>query len=193
MKKLAFLPALIIPLIGCAFAAEQSGTNQPNSSTTGDPSMSAGSNQKSSSTSASMPKGQLSAKDMEFVKKAASGGMMEVHMGQMAEKQGQSAEVKEIGRRMVQDHTNANQRLMALAQSKGLKLPKEKMDHKMGGANFDKEYLTMMVSDHEKDVAEFETEAKSGDDVDVKGFAKQTLPTLKEHLKMVKAAQAKMK
>lgn len=192
MKKPIVVTALaVLAFTTSALAAEQSPSAKSGSSP--DESMDASSKKKAPSAGASMPKGALSAKDTEFIKMAAKGGMMEVQMGQMAEKQGQSAAVKEIGRRLVQDHSNANQRLMALASSKGVKVPKEKMEHKMGSQNFDKEYLTMMVSDHEKDIAAFETEAKSGDDADLKGFARQTLPTLKEHLKLVKAAQAKMK
>ena len=45
-----------------------------------------------------------------------------------------------------------------------------------------------MVKDHEKDVAEFEEEAKDGSDADVKAWANKTLPTLKKHLEMAKAA-----
>jgi len=124
---------------------------------------------------------------------AAKGGMMEVHMGQMAEKQGQSADVKKIGARMVADHTKVNNELMALAQTKGVKLDtRHKMD-KMDAANFDQMYLDQMVKDHDKDIAEFETEAKSGMDPEVKSFASKNLPTLKKHLEMIKAAQDKMK
>ena len=118
---------------------------------------------------------------------------MEVHMGQMAEKQGQSADVKKIGTRMVADHTKVNNELMTLAQAKGVKLDtRHKMD-KMDGANFDQMYLDQMVKDHDKDIAEFENEAKSGMDPEVKSFASKNLPTLKKHLEMVKAAQGKMK
>jgi putative membrane protein len=191
MRKSAItIAALAIAFTSAATAAEQSTARQTGTSAT----QSGASNQKNSSTSASAAKGALSQKDSEFIKMAATGGMKEVHMGQMAEKQGQSQEVKELGRRLVQDHTNANKMLMGIAQTKGVSVPKEKMDHgNMSGANFDKEFLTMMLADHQKDIAAFEAEAKSGDDADVKGFAKQTLPTLKEHLSMVKKAQSKVR
>lgn len=134
----------------------------------------------------------LDAKDREFMMKAAKGGMMEVHMGQMAEKQGQNADVKKIGARMVADHTKVNTELMALASTKGVKLDtRHKMD-KMETANFDQQYLDQMVKDHEKDIAEFQTESKSGMDPELKKFAAKNLPTLKKHLEMVKAAQARM-
>jgi len=61
---------------------------------------------------------------------------------------------------------------------------------------FDKDYLTMLKKDHEKNIAMFEKEANdtgSKEDSDVKKFAKDTLPTLKEHLQMVEDALGKLK
>lgn len=136
--------------------------------------------------------GQLDAKDKQFMMTAAKGGMMEVHMGEMAQKMGQSADVKKIGARMVADHSKVNGELMALASSKGVKLDtRHKMD-KMESANFDQMYLDQMVKDHNKDIAEFQTEAKNGMDPELKSFAAKNLPTLQSHLKMVKDAQGKM-
>jgi len=136
----------------------------------------------------------LSAKDKTFMKEAAKGGQMEVDMGHMAEKQGKSGEVKKIGSRMVADHTKANNELMAIAKKKGVDLSKEKPKmHKMDDANFDKQYIDMMVKDHEKDLAEFQAEAKNGGDADVKAFASKTSAVIQKHLELVKAAQAKLK
>lgn len=136
----------------------------------------------------------LSDKDKSFMKEAAKGGMMEVNMGKMAQTKGKSAEVKKIGSTMVADHTKANNELMAIAKKKGVDLSKEKpATHSMGDANFDKDYINMMVKDHEKDLAAFQAEAKNGSDADVKGFASKTSAVIKKHLDMVKAAQAKVK
>ena len=55
---------------------------------------------------------------------------------------------------------------------------------KLSGAAFDKMYMTHMVKDHKKDVAEFEKEASKAKDSSLKNFAQQTLPTLREHLQM---------
>jgi putative membrane protein len=136
----------------------------------------------------------LSAKDKAFMKEAAKGGRMEVDMGKMAQKQGKNADVKSFGSRMVTDHTKANNQLKSLAKKKGVSLDDAapKME-KMGDATFDKDYMAAMVKDHEKDVAEFEKEAKDGSDPDVKAWASKTLPTLKKHLELAKAAQAKVK
>ncbi len=136
----------------------------------------------------------LSAKDKSFMEEAAKGGMMEVEMGRMAINQGKSDAVKIIGKRMVSDHTKANNELMAIAKKKGVDLSKEKPKmEKLNDANFDKEYINAMVKDHEKDLTAFQAEAKNGSDPDVKAFAAKTSEVVKKHLAMVKEAQAKMK
>ena len=140
--------------------------------------------------SAAMAK--MDAQDSAFMMEAAKGNASEIAMGKMAEKKGKSAEVKNIGKMMVADHTAANSELMALAKTKGVKIDAKPAMAKMNDANFDSAYLAQMVTDHQKVIAAFEKEAKSGKDADAKGWAKKMLPALKKHLKMVQDAQKKM-
>jgi len=122
------------------------------------------------------------------------GGMMEVEMGKMAQQKGKSDDVKKIGSRMVADHSKANNELMAIAKKKGVDLSNVKpKSHSMGDANFDKDYINMMVKDHEKDLAAFQGEAKNGSDADVKAFASKTSGVIQKHLELVKSAQGKLK
>lgn len=137
---------------------------------------------------------KLSQKDTSFIQKAASGGQQEVENGKMAEKQGKSADVKSIGARMVADHTRANKELTALANQKGVKVDTRGVRaQNIGAADFDRQYLKLLEMDHKNDIAEFQQEAKSGDDRDLKAWASKTLPMLKEHLAMVEGAMRKVK
>jgi putative membrane protein len=138
----------------------------------------------------------------DFITEAAKGGMAEVELGKLASTKTQNAEVKKFAQKMVQDHSNANTELKSLAAKKNVTLPtdigaehKADMDKlsKLSGAEFDKEYVEAMVEDHEKDVKEFQMQADSATDPDVKAFAAKTLPTLKTHLEMIKSIQSKMK
>jgi len=138
---------------------------------------------------------QASNKDQQFLQHAASDGLAEVQMGQMAAERATNPEVQRFGQRMVTDHTKANQELMALAQSKNISIAKktDKQHQKTAealakkqGANFDREYMRDMVKDHEKAVQLFSTAAKEGRDADIRAFASQTLPTLQEHLQMAR-------
>src|SRR4030095_16530566 len=97
----------------------------------------------------------LSAKDKTFMHKAAKGGMMEVAMGRLAEQKGQSEDVKSFGKRMVTDHSKANDELKSIASKKGFQLPSKEHTAKWTS---DKAYIDMMVKDHEKDLAEFKEE-----------------------------------
>jgi putative membrane protein len=132
-----------------------------------------------------------SSADENFAKKAAEGGMAEVKLGQLAEQKGSSPEVKNFGRRMVQDHSKANNELKDVTSKENIPLPNEmdKSDQatydrlsKLSGDAFDRAYARDMVKDHSKDVSEFQKEAKNGKDESIKNFAAQTLPTLQNHL-----------
>ncbi|WP_338876416.1 DUF4142 domain-containing protein [Spirosoma sp. SC4-14] len=134
--------------------------------------------------------------DSEFAVKAASGGMLEVELGRMAQEKAQSQQVKDFGAMMVKDHSKANDELKALASSKNIVLPstlgEEEQKHvdelaKLSGKEFDKKYVSLMVDDHQKDVDEFKEEAKDAKDPDIKAFAAKTVPTLQEHLNKIKA------
>ncbi len=147
--------------------------------------------------SASMPMGMssISATDKTFVKDAAVGGMTEVELGRIAAAKGASQAVKDYGTKMVDDHTKANDELKAIATPKGLTPPAaldamhqrvvDKFSKMSGGVAFDKAYESQMVADHKKTIALFQKEAKSGKDADLRAFARKTLPTLQEHLKML--------
>ena len=123
-------------------------------------------------------------------------------LGQLAADKAQNSEVKKFGQRMVTDHSKANDKLMQIAKQKNITLPSgmdssslrvfDKLS-KLSGAKFDREYMKTMVSDHKKDVKEFEKEAKKAKDADLKNFAESTLPTLEEHLNLAKSAEAAAK
>lgn len=140
---------------------------------------------------------KLSAGDKQFLKKAYKGGMTEVEHAKMAKEKAKDDATKEIAERMITDHSKANEKILEMAKEENLDLSKvEAKPSKMSDENFDKEYLTMLKKHHEKDIALFEKEASdpgSKEDSDVKKFAKDTLPTLKEHLHMIEDALGKVK
>jgi len=136
---------------------------------------------------------ELGKADQSFLRKAAEGGIAEVQLGQLAQQQGSSPEVKAFGQRMVTDHQAANEKLQTIAQNMNEQLPISLSKHdqneltklqSLQGSAFDKEYVKDMRSDHRKDIKEFEHEAEHGTDAQLKQFADGTLPTLKEHLAM---------
>jgi putative membrane protein len=133
--------------------------------------------------------------DLTFLRKAASAGMAEVALGQLAAKHGHSERVRQFGQRMVDDHTKANKQLLEIARRKGMtfsaKLDEthqklmDRLREKKGSA-FDRDFARHMVRDHKEAVELFEKEARYGKDTDLKAFAGRTLPTLQHHLKMAR-------
>ena len=140
--------------------------------------------------------------DSRFATNAASGGLAEVKLGELAQEKASSAAVKEFGKRMVNDHTKAGEKLKETARSENISLPTELKASdqaaydrlaKLSGTEFDRAYMQMMVKDHEEDVAEFKKEASGGKDQALKSFAAETLPTLEDHLKEAKDVAANTK
>ena len=145
---------------------------------------------------------RLKTADANFADKAAQGGMAEVELGKMAAKKAKDPKVKQFGQRMVDDHTKINDQLKSIATNKGLTLPTmldskdEALKNKLSslqGEEFDKTYMENMVSDHEKDISDFQHEADHGQDADLKAFAQKNLPTLQTHLQLAKDALADVK
>lgn len=143
-----------------------------------------------------------SAKDSaKFATAAAQGGTTEVELGRLALQHAADSSVREFGQRMVTDHTAANAELKSTAARKNIQLPTEVSSDqksmieklsKLSGAEFDKEYMSDMVKDHEEDVKDFQTQANEGTDADIKAFAAKTLPTLQGHLQMARDVAKKV-
>ncbi len=133
---------------------------------------------------------RLSAADKAFMMNAAKGGMMEVEWGKLAAQNGQNADVKKFGNRMVTDHSKANSELMALAKEEGVTLPGARSPGKWKS---DKDYMDMMVKDHQADLAEFQKQAQSGTDPDLKAFAAKGAKMVSAHLKLAQETQGKLK
>jgi putative membrane protein len=132
---------------------------------------------------------------------AATGGLMEVQAGQLAQQNAQSQRVKDFGSMMVTDHSKANDELKSYASSHGITvpdaLPKDKQKvldamKSMKGSAFDKHYVSMMLEDHQKDVAKFKKESTGADDAQLKTWAGNTLPVLQKHLDSIQAIKKGM-
>jgi putative membrane protein len=135
-------------------------------------------------------KSSVSSVDKKFAENAAKGGMMEVAMGKEASAKANNSEVKQFGARMVRDHSKANDELKSIAAKKGITLPKEEPSGKF---KTDAGYIQDMVKDHEKDLAEFQNEAKNGSDPDLKKFADNTSKVVAEHLSLARKINKDLK
>lgn len=138
---------------------------------------------------------KMAATDMDFVNKAAHAGVMEVELAQLAIRTSKTPALVAAANQIKTDHDAANKELMALAKRKvhtptALTAADKTQVHgkisSLKGADFDKEWIAMMIKDHTDAIALF-TSAASSADPDIAAFATKTLPALKEHLKTVQA------
>jgi putative membrane protein len=140
--------------------------------------------------------------DNEFAVAAAEGGLLEVALGKLAQTQGMTPEIKELGKSMELDHSKANEELTEIAAQKKIILPGTLSDKnqkilnelsKKSGADFDKAYADLMVADHKEDIDLFRKESEKGNDADLKAWSLAKLPILALHLEMAKVAKELLK
>ncbi|HZT43307.1 MAG TPA: DUF4142 domain-containing protein [Chthonomonadaceae bacterium] len=140
-------------------------------------------------------RGYLNAMDHRFVRMAAEGGQAEVRMGNLAMDRTSSNAVRDFARRMVNDHSKANDRFAALASDQNITLPsgigatnRAAMDRlsNLSGFAFDRAYAHNQLQAHIQTVALFRQEAREGRNPALRDFARNTLPTLLEHLRMAR-------
>jgi putative membrane protein len=139
----------------------------------------------------------LAKSDTAFLTEAIQINLAEISVGDLAQKNGGSDDVKSFGKMLVDDHTASNTKATSLAQANGVTPPtepkaadKQKHDElaKLSGADFDREFAKGMVKGHEEAISKFEAASK-GDD-DIAKFAQETLPTLQKHLKTAQTLES---
>ncbi|HUY82834.1 MAG TPA: DUF4142 domain-containing protein [Acidobacteriaceae bacterium] len=133
--------------------------------------------------------------DKGFVHDALQGGMAEVKLGHLAEQKGASADVRQFGAKMVNDHTQLDTYLLKAATSMEMPAPKHiaKKDKKLyeklsalSGTQFDDAYIKAMVKGHEKALAAFRLTAENTQLPDLKQTAEQGSQIVYGHLQLIK-------
>ena len=138
--------------------------------------------------------------DAEFMMKVAETNMLEIELGQLAQKNAMSKEVKNLGSILEKAHSKAQEELQALATKKQVSLSgmlsgdgKECQDKlmKITGSEFEKEYCDKTVKHHEESIEKFEKASKDATDPDLKAWAASMLPALRSHLDLAITCQKK--
>jgi putative membrane protein len=141
---------------------------------------------------------QRPAFDSQFMTKAASGGLLEVQLGQQVAQKATTPEAKQFAQQMVTDHTKGNNELKALAAQKNITLPttlgedqQKVYDDVLAkkGADLDKKYVSAMLTDHQEDIKEYQGAVTQSSDMDIKAYAQKNLPMLQMHLGMLQKMQ----
>ena len=130
---------------------------------------------------------------MKFVHSALEDENAELELGQLAAQRGNSDNVKQFGKKMVEDHTKLSEQMVQIAQREGIVVPNgvkgrdKALEMKLGGLSgdaFDKAFIKAMVLEHRKDLLEFKREASSGNDTGIRKAATRGAQVIGEHLQM---------
>jgi len=126
-----------------------------------------------------------------FLAVAYRDGLAEVQLSQLALQSAASAEVREFAQEMIDEHTQMNAAISALAQQEGTALPtapsaeQQAMASELAGfsgPDFDEAYMDANVIAHAKNVRLFRKQGERGLDPEVKAFAEDNERDLLEHL-----------
>jgi len=140
--------------------------------------------------------------DADFVVEAAANGMAELEAARLAADKATNTQVKEFAAMLVKDHEGVNASLKTLASGKGITLPTTVKDSEQrdlsdlrekSGADFDKEFMDMMVDLHQEDVNRLEKMADNAEDAQIRNFAASNLPKMKQHLEKAKSIKDNLK
>ncbi len=130
-----------------------------------------------------------------FINDQLALGRKQQGLAQLAADQATRPEVKALAQSIVKDHeqTYAPLRQMAQSQSIAVSEPEQLRTERerlaqLSGEQFDREYLTEMIADHERAVTALEEASRSGD-AQVRQWAGTALPQVRRHLQEAQRLQ----
>jgi putative membrane protein len=129
-----------------------------------------------------------------FLRDAGMGDNSEIQLGRLAEQRGASPAAKDAGRMLQRDHSASKDAAAPLLSRFRVPPPvgvkpeaRAEMRRLQGlrGRAFDAEFARFSVAEHQKDIAKFQAQARTGDR-DTAAFARTQLPVLRHHLQMAR-------
>ena len=151
---------------------------------------------------ASAASSSLSREDREFLRNAAESGLAELQAAQLVLQAATSPEVQRFAQQMVQEHTASNARLAAIAARKGGELPaapglveqgRIRLLQASTGPELEQSYVDGLgVRAHQGTVALFQQHVERGQDPDLRRFAQEQLPQLRQDLQVAQQLQSQM-
>jgi putative membrane protein len=138
-----------------------------------------------------------------FVNQASSSNNFEIAAGTLATTKSSNTLILQYGSKMASEHTGVGRDLTAIASSKNLNVSTTlQADHQtkinalasLSGAQFDEQFISMMISSHQEAISLFQNASSSRGvmDGDLRNFAANKLPSLKAHLQEAQNLQTKV-
>ena len=143
-----------------------------------------------------------SAEDVaETLVDAAEFDLTQRELGKLAQANGVSQEVKDLGKMMETHHNDSFNDLATLAETKTISVPNAITEDgqseydklkKQDAKNFDKDYSNQILDDHKEAIDDFAKESQRVTDPEVKSYLERKVTSLTEHHKAVEALIAKL-
>jgi putative membrane protein len=134
-------------------------------------------------------------RDRQFLQNATISSAWKITLGEIALRQAASKDIKEFSKIMMTDQGQIYRDLKRLAQRKGTTLS-EDIDpvHRNTiaflsqeyGAAFDRNYISLMIDEHQRDAVLYREESEKGLDADVRAFAGPIVRKLEEYVGLAK-------
>lgn len=134
--------------------------------------------------------------DKQFILEAADDALFQVNAGQVAASRTTQDSIQEYGEEMTTDHTQVGKELQTLAAARELQLPTTLSDERQqqldslsiqNSMSLDTLYLNQMVAIQERVVRMMEIEGTSGKDTELKQWATDRLPIVRQFEERAKA------
>jgi len=162
----------------------------------------AGESAKPADNSAAVDKNVFSPEDRNTAFKIEQANMSEIDLGRLAQEKAQNKDVNSFAKMMVDEHTDALKKLQKILDDKHVdrsassKAPEESKDMEKlqaaSGADFDREFMNIMVEDHQKDLGELKSAEASVTNPDLKDNIHDLISTVQNHLDKAHDIQSKM-
>jgi putative membrane protein len=137
---------------------------------------------------------QANQQDRTFLRRAHQSNLAEIQAGRLAQQKAASASVRDMGARLVSDHTRLDAQLRPVADQLGVDLPDQPnaMQRRVAaelaakrGAAFDRAWLAAMIAGHRRALADGRAELQAGSSEQVQSLARSAAPVIRGHLTML--------
>jgi len=139
--------------------------------------------------------------DGDYVRNVAAGNLMEVQMGELAQRRASDPAVKQFAGRMVKEFGNWQDRWTGMASRNGMdfepgmgRLHRQKIDRlqRASGAKFDQVYMTTVIQHLQALLPYFEKEGRAARSPQVRNLVESELPNLRQYLALAKRTGKKV-
>jgi predicted outer membrane protein len=133
-----------------------------------------------------------------YLADAYQAGLLEIQLGQLALQKTTNAQVRQFAQRMIDNHTQMNSRVTAVAQQENVTLPSTLSAAQQAiltsvsdfsGADFDKAYMDHNVFLHAEVVSKTTVVTERVSDAEIKALAAESLPILQAHLQLAQSIE----